>query len=74
MIHTFAYSLFLGKPLIMYGGLLTLLLILSTATIGALNLKGITIIPLKWHFRLALITILVALGHGILGLSLYFNF
>lgn len=74
MVHNLAYTLFLGKPLIMYGGLLTFLLLLFTATVGALNFKGITIIPFKWHPRLAIATISVAIIHAILGLSIYFNF
>jgi hypothetical protein len=42
--------------------------------VGALNYRGIQIIPFKWHPRLAVITIIVAILHGILGLSAYFNF
>ncbi len=74
MVHQFAYSLFLGKPLIMYGGIFTFLLLVFTATVGALNFKGITVIPFKWHPRLAFTTIAVALIHAILGLSLFLNF
>ncbi len=74
MIHKFALTLFLGQPLVMYGGILTLLLLLFTATVGALNFKGITIVPFKWHPRLAIITIVVAIIHAILGLSIFLNF
>lgn len=74
MIHALAFTLFLGKPLIMYGGILTLMLLLSTAAIGALNHKGIFIIPFKWHPRLAITTIITALIHALFGLSVYFNF
>ena len=74
MIHNIALTLFLGYPLVMYGGILTLLLLLSTATIGVLNSKGIVTIPFKWHPRLAIATITVALIHGFLGLSIVFNF
>jgi len=58
----------------MYMGILTLFLLLSTATVGALNLKGISIIPFKWHPRLAMATIIMAIIHAIFGLSIYFNF
>jgi hypothetical protein len=58
----------------MYGGIFTLLLMLSTATVGALNFKGISVIPFKWHPRLAITTITIAIIHAILGLSVYFNF
>ena len=74
MIHTLALTMFLGKPLVMYGGIFTFLLLLFTATVGFLNFKGITIIPFKWHPRLALTTIIVAIVHGLFGLSVYFNF
>lgn len=74
MIHNLAYTLIFGKPVILYGGILTFLLLLTTATIGALNFKGIQVIPFKWHSRLALITILVAIIHALFGLSIYFNF
>ena len=74
MVSNIALTLFLGKPLIMYGGISTLTLLLFTATVGALNYKGKTIIPFRWHPRLAILTITFALLHGILGLSIWFNF
>lgn len=74
MIRSVAFALLFGKPLIMYGGILTFLLLLFTATVGALNFRGIQLIPFKWHPRLAILTITVAVIHGILGLSIYFNF
>ena len=74
MIHNLALTLFLGFPLIMYGGIATFLLILFTATVGALNIKGIKTIPFKWHPRLAIITIVFAIIHGILGFSILLNF
>ena len=74
MIHNLAFTLFLGQPLVMYLGIITFLLLLFTATVGALNFKGVTIIPFKWHPLLALITIAMALIHGILGLSILLNF
>lgn len=74
MVHTIATSMFWGKPLIMYGGLLTLILLLFTATVGFMNYRGVQIIPLPWHFRLALVVIAFALLHGIFGLSIYFGF
>jgi hypothetical protein len=74
MIHNLALSLFLGQPLVMYGGIFTFLLLLFTATVGALNFKGIVVIPFKWHPRLAIITIVVAIVHAIFGLSILLNF
>lgn len=62
----------LGKPLIMYGGLLTLLLFLATAAIAGLNRKGITRFPIVWHYRLAYLAILLGLLHGLLGVLAFF--
>ena len=74
MIHTLALTTFLGMPAVALGGILTFLLLISTATVGALNMKGIATIPLKWHFRLAFITIAIGVIHAIFGLSIFLNF
>jgi hypothetical protein len=74
MIQNIAFTLFLGKPLIMYGGIFTFILMMTTAIVGFLNFKGIHTIPFKWHPRLALTTIIIATIHAIFGLSIYFNF
>jgi len=74
MIHNLALTLFLGQPLVMYGGILTFLLMLFTAAVGFLNIKGISVIPFKWHPRLAILTIVVATIHAIFGLAIYFGF
>jgi hypothetical protein len=74
MIHTIALTLLFGLPLVVYGGFTTLLLVLFTATIGYLNLKGNHFIPFKWHPVIALITIIVAIIHGLLGLSIFLGF
>lgn len=74
MISSLAYTFILGKPLIMYLGIITFILLLFTATVGALNYKGIRIIPFKWHPVLAALTIIIAFIHGLLGLSVFFNF
>jgi hypothetical protein len=74
MIHKIALTFFLGQPMIMYGGILTFLLLIFTATVGALNLKGSHVIPFKWHPRLAIATIIIAIIHAVFGLSIFFNF
>jgi hypothetical protein len=74
MITELAYTLVLGKPLIMYGGVVTYLLMLLTALVPLMNRRGIHLIPFKYHPWLALFTVLAATGHMILGLSTYFNF
>ena len=74
MITNLAFYLILGIPLVGYLGVITFLLILFTATVGALNMKGISVIPFKWHPRLAITTIIFATVHGILGASIIFHF
>lgn len=74
MIHNFAYTLIFGKPLIMYGGIITLLLLLFTAAVGWLNFRGIRAIPFKWHPWLAAATVAAAVIHALFGFSVYFNF
>lgn len=64
----------LDKPLIMYGGVATLILMVATACIPFFNARGVTRIPLVWHKRLAAVSLLAALMHGLLGLSIYFGF
>lgn len=74
MIYTIAITKVFGLPLVLYGGLITLLLVIFTATIGFLNFKRTSIIPFKWHPIFAIITVTVAIIHGILGLSFFFGF
>lgn len=74
MVSQIAYHLVFGKPLIMYVGLLTFFSFLFTASIGYASYHGIKYLPFKWHPRLAAISITLAILHGILGLSIYFNF
>ncbi len=74
MISDIAMYVILGRPLVMYGGILSIILLISTATVGYLNFRGKTAIPFKWHPRLAIATITVALLHAILGLSISLNF
>lgn len=74
MVSRIALTLFLGKPLVMYGGLTTFFLLIFTAMVGALNYRGIRVIPFKLHPYLALITIIAATMHGLMGLSILFNF
>lgn len=63
-----AYFPIFGLPLIMYLGILTLLSFLFTASIAIMNKRWIYIIPFKWHPRMAIISICLALIHGILGI------
>ena len=71
-LQAVAFAPILGRPLIMWGGLFTLLLLLLTGMVAGLNRKGIHTVPMIWHFRLAYLTILLVLVHGIIGMLLYF--
>lgn len=72
MFRNITYFLIFGKPLIMYVGILTLFSFLFTATIAILNKKGIQKIPFAWHPRMAIISITLAVIHGLLGILAYF--
>jgi len=61
----------LGKPLILWGGLITLTSLLFTALISVLNNRGNHKIPFKWHSIMARVTVALALIHGTLGLLAY---
>ena len=72
MFQDITYFLILGKPLIMYLGILTLLAFLLTASIAVMNRRGIHAIPSRWHPRCAAAAIALALIHGILGVLAFF--
>ena len=72
MFEGITYYMIFGKPLIMYGGIITLISLLITASIAVLNKKGITKIPVMWHQRMAMLTVALALIHGILGILAFF--
>jgi len=72
MFKEISYYLIFGKPLILYLGIITLVLLLSTAIVGYLFYKRKINLPFKLHIVLAVCTIVVALVHGFLGISAYF--
>jgi len=61
-----AYYPILGIPLIIYGGITTLILLIITAIYGMFVLKGKG--KMKYHKILAITTIIIASVHGLLGL------
>lgn len=71
MLESISYFLIFGRPLIMYLGILTLSSFLLTASIALMNRRGITVIPFKWHPRMAAFSISLAIIHGTLGMALY---
>lgn len=66
----------IGKvPVIGILGVITFLSLIATALIGYLNhSKGIHIISMVWHFRLAKATIVLAIIHIIFALSNYIGY
>lgn len=68
MIAELAFRVFLGLPLLAWGGLITLILMLTTAGMGLCINKGICNIDIRWHMRLAFTTIIFAALHGFIGL------
>jgi len=72
MLENISYFLIFGKPLIMYMGIITLSSFLFTASIAIMNHYNITFIDFKWHPRMAIISIILALTHGTLGILSFF--
>ncbi len=72
VLNQITYFQILGKPLIMYAGIIVLLSFLFTASIAITNKKGINKIPFKWHPIMARISIVLAIIHGALGVLAYF--
>jgi hypothetical protein len=72
MIKTLILFPIFGKPLIMYGGIITFLFLFSAALIPILNKKGVTKIPFIWHSRLATVFLILGLIHALLGILLFF--
>jgi hypothetical protein len=72
MLVRIANTLTLGKPLVMYLGLLTLLVWLvaiATIVLGRNRQSGRRTI---WHRRIVAVALTLALIHMVLGLSLFF--
>ena len=67
MLEQITYYSIFGKPLIMYLGILTFLSLVSTITIIVLKKKGYKI-DFKWHPRFAILTLILATIHGLLGI------
>ena len=66
MFSAIASYMILGLPVMIVLGIITFFCLLLTATISTLNRRKIRFIPMKWHFRMAYTTVVVALVHGLL--------
>ena len=71
MFENIVYYQILGKPLIMYLGILTLLSVTITALIAVLTVKGIKKYPISWHTNMAIVSLILAFIHGLLGVLAY---
>jgi len=71
MLKEITYMGIFGKPLIFYLGIMTLISLLITASIPILNKTGVCAIAFKWHQRFAVVTIILALVHGTMGILSY---
>lgn len=72
VLNSITYFQILGKPLIMYLGIIAVLLLLFTASIPVLNKKAWAKFNFKLHPIMARITIGFALVHGLLAVLAYF--
>ncbi|MFA6593977.1 MAG: hypothetical protein WCT16_01840 [Candidatus Buchananbacteria bacterium] len=76
MLSAIALMPIFGYPAVMYGGIITLILFLFVAIIGYRISKGKCKLPnpIKWHQTLAFLALVLAVIHGILGLSILLGF
>jgi hypothetical protein len=57
-----------GLPLVGWGGVLTLTLLVVAFSVGFLNKRGIRIIPFRYHAPLAYAAMAAAVIHGTVGI------
>jgi hypothetical protein len=63
-----AYYTIFGKPLIFYLGIFTISSVFITAIIGYLHYTERRRIPFKWHIRFAVLSLILAALHGLMGI------
>lgn len=74
MIHQIVLITFLGLPLVVYGGIITFLSFLFTATIGFTNYRNIRFVSFKWHPIMVVISFILAIIHMIFAFSITFGY
>lgn len=76
MLANYALMPIFGYPALMYGGIITFLLTLFVALVGLRTHLGKCKFknPVKVHMTLAIIVIILALIHGILGMAIFMGF
>jgi len=71
MFQEITYYLILGIPFIVYLGIVTMLMFGITALIAFLKRKGRMKLSISWHYRLAYLSLMLAVIHGFLGILAY---
>lgn len=75
MIHQIALFTVLGLPIVVIGGLLTLLSFAATAYIGFANYKKFEHRPpFMWHPTMVVVSFCFAIIHGFFALSIYWGY
>jgi hypothetical protein len=72
MLQEITYYLVFGIPFIVYLGIITILMFMLTALLAVLKQKGKMKFSIQWHHRMAYLSILLGVTHGILGITAYF--
>jgi hypothetical protein len=70
MFEGISYFPILGLPLLLWGGILTLVLLVSTVSVQLLNRYGVKVVPLAWHSRLGSATLIMGTLHGLAAILL----
>ena len=65
MLLGIIFHRYFGLPLIAWGGIFTFLCLIITALIAYLTVKNIKTLPIKWHYQMAWLTIILAALHGL---------
>jgi len=74
MLSEIALIKIAGLPMVAYGGMFALLLIIITGYMGHSLMKGEQKFSVKVHKNLFRITLIVGLFHGLVGLSIFLKF
>jgi len=72
MLQEITYYLIFGIPFIVYLGIITILMFMLTALLAVLKRKGKMKFSIQWHYRLAYISIILGIIHGVLTVITYF--
>lgn len=74
MIQDIAYYAVYTFPVVVIFGAVTLLSFIGTASIPILNRQREKKIPIIWHIRMAQVSFILAIVHGLLAASVYLGF